>query len=314
MLQVLRNLKPQRDFASCAPGRDPIPKGPPGPPSNIKMSDHMTGDAQPITQPNLSLATDPAQPNLSLATDPAQPITQPNLSLATDPAQTITQPHLSLATDPAQTITQPNLSLATDPAQTITQPNLSLATDPAQLNLSLATNELSRLFDISHKDALSSMKNKEDQAFLRDQRTERKMAMGGVDQELVRKETMRMKKLARKSEMAEKEKMAKAEKFATVDLSDSSSPSSGPSSQENSPFRGETSSQVSSSPKKRLKNTRSGLCAGQDEPLRPEGDPPPPGCGFQLRINACFPKHTSSIQNDDQDGACGGHQECVVCD
>ncbi|KAG0708257.1 hypothetical protein GWK47_024054 [Chionoecetes opilio] len=85
---------------------------------------------------------------------------------------------------------------------------------------------------------LSSMKNKEDQAFLRDQRTERKMAMGGVDQELVRKETMRMKKLARKSEMAEKEKMAKAEKFATVDLSDSSSPSSGPSSRRIPRFEG----------------------------------------------------------------------------
>ncbi|KAG0722903.1 hypothetical protein GWK47_043624 [Chionoecetes opilio] len=63
-------------------------------------------------------------------------------------------------------------------------------------------------------------------------------------------------------------------------------------------------------PKKRLKGftPEVALCAGQDEPLRPEGDPPPPGCGFQLRINACFPKHTSSIQNDDQDGACGGHQ------
>jgi len=133
--------------------------------------------------------------------------------------------------------------------------NRKRSTDTQQAKEVHFKNELSRLFDISHKDALSSMKNKEDQAFLRDQRTERKMAMGGVDQELVRKETMRMKKLARKSEMAEKEKMAKAEKLATVDLSDSSSPSSGPSSQENSPFRGETSSQVSSSPKKRLKVT-----------------------------------------------------------
>ncbi|KAG0730171.1 hypothetical protein GWK47_028824 [Chionoecetes opilio] len=156
------------------------------------------------------------------------------------------------------------------------------------------------------------MKNKEDQAFLRDQRTERKMAMGGVDQELVRKETMRMKKLARKSEMAEKEKMAKAEKFATVDLSDSSSPSSGPSSQENSPFRGETSSQVSSSPKKRLKVTPEVVSALDRTNLSDrKATHLLQAVAFQLRINACFPKHTSSIQNDDQDGACGGHQDLL---
>ncbi|KAG0717593.1 hypothetical protein GWK47_054101 [Chionoecetes opilio] len=78
-----------------------------------------------------------------------------------------------------------------------------------------------------------------------------------VDQELVRKETMRMKKLARKSERGgEKEKMAKAENFRD------GGPFRlfrhrhlGPSPQENSPFRGETSSQVSSPPKKRLKVT-----------------------------------------------------------
>ncbi|KAG0700981.1 hypothetical protein GWK47_025409 [Chionoecetes opilio] len=82
------------------------------------------------------------------------------------------------------------------------------------------------------------MKNKEDQAFLRDQRNGAENGNGRSRPRAGEKETMRMKKLARKSEMAEKEKMAKAEKFATVDLSDSSSPSSGPSSQENSPFEG----------------------------------------------------------------------------
>ncbi|KAG0719056.1 hypothetical protein GWK47_051304 [Chionoecetes opilio] len=161
-------------------------------------------------------------------------------------------------------------------------------------------------------DALSSMKNKEDQAFLRDQRTERKMAMGGVDQELVRKETMRMNKLARKSEMAEKEKMAKAEKFATWTFPTLRHRHLDPSSQENFPVsRGNIIAGQQLPQEAAECYTGSGLCAGQDEPLRPEGDPPPPGCGFQLRINACFPKHTSSIQNDDQDGACGGHQDLL---
>ncbi|KAG0718635.1 hypothetical protein GWK47_052044 [Chionoecetes opilio] len=139
------------------------------------------------------------------------------------------------------------------------------------------------------------------------------MAMGGVvDQELVRKETMRMKKLARKSEMAEKEKMAKAEKvpdggpfrlFVTVIWT--IVPGEFPVSRGNI-IAGQQLPQEAAEG-----YTGSGLCAGQDEPLRPEGDPPPPGCGFQLRINACFPKHTSSIQNDDQDGACGGHQDLL---
>ncbi|KAG0721545.1 hypothetical protein GWK47_046258 [Chionoecetes opilio] len=118
------------------------------------------------------------------------------------------------------------------------------------------------------------------------------MAMGGVDQELVRKETMRMKKLARKSEMAEKEKMAKAEKFATVDLSDSSSPFIWTIVPGEFPVSRETSSQVSSSPKKRLKVTPEVVSALDRTNLSDrKGDPPPPGCGFQLRINACFPKH-----------------------
>ncbi|KAG0722773.1 hypothetical protein GWK47_043897 [Chionoecetes opilio] len=80
------------------------------------------------------------------------------------------------------------------------------------------------------------------------------MAMGGVDQELVRKETMRMKKLARKSEMAEKEERWQRLRkfrdggpfrlFVTVIW---------PIVPGEFPVRGETSSQVGSSPKKRLK-------------------------------------------------------------
>ncbi|KAG0726487.1 hypothetical protein GWK47_036439 [Chionoecetes opilio] len=106
-----------------------------------------------------------------------------------------------------------------------------------------------------------------------------------------------MKKLAAESDMGEKEKMAKAEKFAdgwtfrlfitviwTIVRSEFQ-------------FRGETSSQVPAAPpRKRLKVTPSVVsAAGQDEPLRTgKGDPPPPGCGFQLRINACFREANTS--------------------
>ncbi|KAG0710534.1 hypothetical protein GWK47_022612 [Chionoecetes opilio] len=47
--------------------------------------------------------------------------------------------------------------------------NRKRSTDTQQAKEVHFKNELGRLFDISHKDALSSMKNKEDQAFLRDQ-------------------------------------------------------------------------------------------------------------------------------------------------
>ncbi|KAG0714073.1 hypothetical protein GWK47_001683 [Chionoecetes opilio] len=122
------------------------------------------------------------------------------------------------------------------------------------------------------------------------------MAMGGVDQELVRKETMRMKKLARKSEMAGRrrrwQRLSSSRRWTFPTLRHRHLD---PSSQENSPFRGETSSQVSSPPKKRLKvPTGSGLCAGQDEPLRPEGDPLLQAVASSSGLTPVSPKHTSS--------------------
>ncbi|KAG0718091.1 hypothetical protein GWK47_053151 [Chionoecetes opilio] len=107
--------------------------------------------------------------------------------------------------------------------------------------------------------------------------------------------------------------MAKAEKFATggpfrlfVTVIWTIVPGEFPVS------RGNIIASPAAPPKKRLKVTPEVVSALDRTNLSDrEGDPPPPGCGFQLRINACFPKHTSSIQNDDQDGACGGHQDLL---
>ncbi|KAG0721590.1 hypothetical protein GWK47_046189 [Chionoecetes opilio] len=149
------------------------------------------------------------------------------------------------------------------------------------------------------------MKNKEDQAFLRDQRRERKMAMGGVDQELVR-----MKMLAGKSEMGE----GRWQRLRIRDggpFPDSSPTVIGTMSQENSPFRGENIIAGQQLPQEALKVTRKWSLRWTGRTSQTGRRPTSSGCGFQLRINACFPKHTSSIQNDDQDGACGGHQDLL---
>ena len=65
--------------------------------------------------------------------------------------------------------------------------NRKRKTDKQQTNETLLNVEISKLFDISHKNALSLITIDENRDFLIDQRAGRKMAMGGEDKEPAKK-------------------------------------------------------------------------------------------------------------------------------
>ena len=114
--------------------------------------------------------------------------------------------------------------------------------------------ELSELFDISHQDALQTIKIEEDRRFLMDQRGKRKMSMGQVDNDLRKKSQRVMKRTEKEAVRVEKEKERRQNTFAGAQMTDSSQ-SSAASSKEVSPERPSTSG--TSSPPRRLKVTPS---------------------------------------------------------
>ena len=70
------------------------------------------------------------------------------------------------------------------------------------------------LFDISHQDALQTIKIEEDRRFLMDQRGKRKMSMGQVDNDLWKKSQRVMKRTEKEAARVEKEKERRQTTFA----------------------------------------------------------------------------------------------------
>ena len=118
----------------------------------------------------------------------------------------------------------------------------------------LVKEELSKLFDISHQDALQMIKIEEDRAFLVDQRGERKMAMGNVDVNLKKKSKRKSARTREEMKRNEKEIERQQKSIASAHATDSSE-SSAVSSSGASPEPASTSRV--SLPPKRLKVTAS---------------------------------------------------------
>lgn len=87
--------------------------------------------------------------------------------------------------------------------------NRKRKTEQQQTSESLLNDEISKLFGISHKDALSMVKIDEDKDFLIDQRAERKMAMGREDKMLTNKEKKKLELWVKQmNERSDREKEA----------------------------------------------------------------------------------------------------------
>jgi hypothetical protein len=132
--------------------------------------------------------------------------------------------------------------------------NRKRKTEQQQTNESLLNDEISKLFDISHKDALSLVTIGEDKDFLIDQRAERNMVMGGEDKMLANKEKKKWEREKQMNERRKREKEAMEAQESVVQLVDSSTSSSDTEpSEQGSPHR--CTRRSSSTVPKRLKMT-----------------------------------------------------------